>query len=214
MEADAPPPLAQPEQPTPPAHLQPGGAKFARPARQTPAAGGVLGNAIAQYARAALKGERAQVDAQLLHDVERVLGGGAIYLPAFFCAPGDFSALEALTAELEAQPGAGMEAWSKHLKHENPTFSATFNALVARMAEHFDVDVYATRLNFYRDASDWKPWHHDSHAYGGNALREDFTMGGSFGAERELAFLHEPSGAQFAFPQRNGDVFAFDTEAR
>ena len=37
-------------------------------------------------------------------------------------------------------------------------------------------------------------------------------MGASFGGERELAFLHEPSGSQFSFPQRNGDVFAFTTE--
>lgn len=75
-------------------------------------------------------------------------------------------------------------------------------------------DIYATRLNFYRDNSDWKPWHHDSHAYGGRQQREDFTIGASFGGARALAFLHEPSGIEFSFPQRNGDVFAFDTEAR
>lgn len=35
-------------------------------------------------------------------------------------------------------------------------------------------------------------------------------MGASFGSERELAFLHVASQAQFSFPQANGDVFAFD----
>ena len=80
------------------------------------------------------------------------------------------------------------------------------------MAAHFDVEIYATRLNFYRDGTDWKPFHHDSHAYGGREKREDFTMGASFGSERELTFLHEPSGQQFSFPQQNGDVFAFTTE--
>ena len=45
------------------------------------------------------------------------------------------------------------------------------------------------------------------------ATREDFTMGASFGAERELAFRHVASGVQFAFPQRNGDVFAFNSNA-
>ena len=34
-------------------------------------------------------------------------------------------------------------------------------------------------------------------------------MGASFGAARDLAFLHEPSGQRFSFPQNNGDVFAF-----
>ena len=37
-------------------------------------------------------------------------------------------------------------------------------------------------------------------------------MGASFGAERQLAFQHESSGISFSFPQRNGDVFAFDSD--
>ena len=101
---------------------------------------------------------------------------------------------------------------SKHLKHENPEFSETFHRVVKEMADYFDVEVYATRMNFYRDGTDWKPFHHDSHAYGGRAQREDFTMGASFGGSRELIFLHEPSGNTFTFPQNNGDVFAFTSE--
>ena len=34
-------------------------------------------------------------------------------------------------------------------------------------------------------------------------------QGASFGASRELQFLHEPSGQTFSFPQNNGDIFAF-----
>ncbi len=102
--------------------------------------------------------------------------------------------------------------WSKHLKQENPEFSETFRTVVERMASYFDVDVYATRLNFYRDGSDWKPYHHDSHAFGANGRKEDFTMGASFGAQRALSFLHEPSASSFEFPQKNGDVFAFSSE--
>ena len=82
------------------------------------------------------------------------------------------------------------------------------------MADYFDVDVFASRLNFYRDGSDWKPFHHDSHAFDHRTgIKEDFTMGASFGDSRALAFLHEPSGSQFAFPQNNGDCFAFTSEA-
>lgn len=105
-----------------------------------------------------------------------------------------------------------MVNWSKHLKHENPEFSETFHKVVKAMADYFDVEVYATRMNFYRDGTDWKPFHHDSHAYGGRAQREDFTMGASFGGSRELIFLHEPSGSTFTFPQNNGDVFAFTSD--
>merc|ERR1719198_2263216 len=79
------------------------------------------------------------------------------------------------------------------------------------MATYFDVDIFATRLNFYRDGSDWKPYHHDSHAYS-NGMKEDFTMGASFGFTRSLSILHEPSGQHFEFPQQNGDIFAFDSE--
>ena len=160
-----------------------------------------------------------------------------VYLKNFLCETDDFTLLLQLTvrdrcfprddarcyagwtqtrppaacrkqAELERAP---VTAHSQHLKFENPSFSATFTSVVNRMAEFFDVNVLATRLNFYRDGTDWKPFHRDSHAYTGDG-REDFTMGASFGSERELAFLHEPSGCQFSFPQRNGDVFAFDTE--
>lgn len=31
--------------------------------------------------------------------------------------------------------------WSQHFKHENPDFSATFQAIVTKMADYFDVEV-------------------------------------------------------------------------
>ena len=50
-------------------------------------------------------------------------------------------------------------------------------------SQRTDVDVFASRLNFYRDGTDWKPFHHDSHAYDHRTgIKEDFTMGASFGA--------------------------------
>eukprot|EP00466_Bigelowiella_natans_P001138 jgi/Bigna1/54764/estExt_Genewise1Plus.C_430001 len=129
---------------------------------------------------------------------------------------GDFSILKRLALDLE-QRGTGKEGgminWSKHLKHENPEFSPTFKAVIESMSDYFDVEVHATRLNFYRDGSAWKPFHHDSHAYGAKGVKEDFTMGASFGGSRSLTFLHESSGTTFDFPQNNGDVFAFTSEA-
>ena len=174
------------------------------------------GNMAAAFARKALRDEYSKADGQLLSDFESVLRGEAIYLPNFHCAKRDYALLAGLAKDMEehesASEGGGMINWSKHLKHENPEFSETFKRVTDAMAAHFDVEIYATRLNFYRDGTDWKPFHHDSHAYGGREKREDFTMGASFGSERELTFLHEPSGQQFSFPQRNGDVFAFTTE--
>jgi hypothetical protein len=169
------------------------------------------------------------VDAKLALDIDTLLQGHCVYLPSFFCRGSDFTWLQGLTQDLQANvdrerqlvledgdgaaSSVGMVNWSKHLKHENPIFSEVFNAIIGKMAEYFDVEVFATRLNFYRDGKDWKPFHHDSHAYGAHGKKEDFTMGASFGFERELAFRHEGSGQEFSFPQGNGDIFAFTSEA-
>ncbi len=166
-------------------------------------------------------GKHALVMSKTLEEDYRVLTGGAFYLKSFSCAATDLSILQGLTrdmAEHAREGGAGFIEWSKHHKFEDPdAMSAVFRGVVARMARYFDVEVYATRLNYYADASDWKPFHHDSHAgrsffeHGGKGPREDFTMGASFGESRELAFLHVESQARFSFPQDNGDVFAFDS---
>ncbi|GAB5036095.1 oxoglutarate iron-dependent oxygenase [Nannochloropsis oceanica] len=158
----------------------------------------------------------AQTNAQLLTDIIPALEGGCIYLPGFLCAANDFSILKGLTRDLQYCPaskeGGGFVTWSQHLKFENPGFSPTFQQLLARLDAYFDVEILATRLNFYRDGSDFKPFHHDSHAYGTNGKKEDFTMGASFGSTRKLAFRHEVSGQTFTIAQANGDIFAFDSE--
>eukprot|EP00808_Paulinella_micropora_P000271 g45312.t1 len=169
-------------------------------------------NAARKYVGRLVRSERAQVNAQLQEDFQNVLQGQAVYLKSFFCAKSDFTLLQGLLQDLQANAGSGMVNWSRHLKHENPDFSPTFRRIIATLAHYFDVEVYASRLNFYRNGGDWKPFHHDSHAYGGREQREDFTMGASFGASRDLEFLHEPSGETFSFPQHNGDIFAFTTE--
>ena len=183
----------------------------------------MMTNSIAKYATAILRGgsESKRVDAGLSETVSKIVSGNAVYIEGFHCEEDDFRTLEQLAEDLEttttSRKGEGEEDggiinWSKHLKQENPEFSETFRTVVERMASYFDVDVYATRLNFYRDGSDWKPYHHDSHAFGANGRKEDFTMGASFGAQRALSFLHEPSASSFEFPQKNGDVFAFSSE--
>jgi hypothetical protein len=164
-----------------------------------------------------LKGsESKRVDANLLDSVAEMVSGNAVYIERFHCEESDYETLERLAKDLDEcskeEEEEGMINWSKHLKRENPEFSETFRTVVERMAEYFDVDVFATRLNFYRDGSDWKPYHHDSHAFGASGHEEDFTMGASFGAPRALSFLHESSASSFEFPQKNGDVFAFSSE--
>ena len=192
--------------------VEPGGFTFVRGAAAGGGGAGAARNRVREYARKSLgRSDAARGDARLAADMEAVLGGGAVYLKEFLCPVGDAGLMLAMLRDLQAQ-GRGMVDWSQHLKFENPGFSATFLGIIERLSAHFDVEVFATRLNFYRDGSDWKPFHHDSHAYGAGGVKEDFTMGASFGAERALAFLHEPSGVGFEFPQANGDIFAFTSE--
>jgi len=171
-------------------------------------------NEAGSFASRIMQSQVAQSNGPLWQDYQLLITGHAIYLPHALASLADFSLLRRLCEDLEKFSSASpMIQWSKHLKHEDPTFSSTFREIVDRMAAYFDVEVYATRLNFYPDTSSWKPFHHDSHAYGGEgrALREDFTMGASFGATRELIFMHTKSQQQFSFPQKNGDIFAFNS---
>eukprot|EP00672_Neobodo_designis_P004819 CAMPEP_0174856210 /NCGR_PEP_ID=MMETSP1114-20130205/35338_1 /TAXON_ID=312471 /ORGANISM="Neobodo designis, Strain CCAP 1951/1" /LENGTH=313 /DNA_ID=CAMNT_0016090995 /DNA_START=33 /DNA_END=974 /DNA_ORIENTATION=- len=187
-------------------------------------------NVAALHAAAVTQSESARVNGTLVEDVSHVLNGNCVCMSNFVCPKSDRVLFEALKADLRAYSGAtlkssadkdgdgdgpsrGLIDWSKHEVYENPTtISPVFNSIVEVLDRFFDVDVYASRLNYYRDGSTWKPFHHDSHAYGGKALREDFTVGISLGQCRELEFLHEPSGKKFSFPQANGDCFAFTSE--
>ena len=49
----------------------------------------------------------------------------------------------------------------------------------------------ATRLNWYRDSNEWKPFHHDAAAVKPDkAKTQNFTVAVSFGMERDAAFEH------------------------
>ena len=54
-----------------------------------------------------------------------------------------------------------------HLISKNPTESRTFNMIIDRLCEYFNIKKQSigTRFNWYRDSSDWKPFHHDSAAF-------------------------------------------------
>lgn len=176
-------------------------------------------NVAALHAAQITQSESARVNGTLMDDFTHILQGNCVCLNNFLCTKGDGNLFNRLKSEVfgalksSADDSSGLIDWSKHEVFENPTrISATFNAIVELLDCFFDVDVYASRLNYYRDGSTWKPFHHDSHAYGGRSLREDFTVGVSLGQTRHLEFLHEPSGKMFSIPQDNGDCFAFTSE--
>ena len=168
-------------------------------------------NKASKYASRIMKSNISMTNGYLYNDYNNILKGGCTYLPNFFCETDNLTIFNNLKKEIDLN---GMVNWSKHFKHEDPTFSKTFNDIVDRMAKHFNVQVLQTRLNYYKDGTDYKPMHKDRHAYGEgkDKVREDFTMGASFGASRNLDFIHEQSNEKFSFPQNNGDVFAFNSD--
>jgi len=86
----------------------------------------------------------------------------------------------------------------------------TFSWVVEKMASYFDMDVKATRLNWYRDSTEWKPFHHDAAAMKEKFARsQNFTLAVSFGAERDAAFEHAQTKTIISMPQPNGSVYTF-----
>lgn len=167
-------------------------------------------NIINKYIRNLIRSESDLINSNLKQSMS-LLTKGAYYYPHCVCDERDQNLFKRIVSELEDADELKIVSWSQHYKIDNPGCSETFNLIIKKVADMFNAIVCETRLNYYKDQSDWKPMHHDSHAYGESLhLKEDFTIGISLGSTRELVFMHEQSGNIFKFPQKNGDVFAFD----
>lgn len=164
-------------------------------------------NKALNHVKKLMKTEYDRFNIGLNEDFMKILNKNTFYLPNFLCETIDLTLFNALKRDVDSQM-EGIIIWNKHFKHEDPTFSETFKQIVRRMSDYFNVEVLASRLNYYKDGNDWKTFHKDSHAYN-NGQKEDFTMGASFGATRALEFKYDKTGSKFSFPQHNGDIFAF-----
>ncbi len=72
------------------------------------------------------------------------------------------------------------------------------------------MDIKATRLNWYQNSDQWKPFHHDAAAVKPHiAKKQNLTVGISFGAERDIAFEHAKTESVVSLPLPNGTVYAF-----
>ena len=86
----------------------------------------------------------------------------------------------------------------------------TFNMVIEKMKDFFDMDVKATRFNLYKDNSEWKPYHHDAAAIDQRkAKTQNFTVGVTFGSTRTASFQHATSKTRVDFPLTNGSVYTF-----
>lgn len=142
-----------------------------------------------------------------------------LYAPCMFQRPGDEKLYEKLAHEMESctipekdllKSWHGDSHWiaddSTGWKKQCPTFTA----VVERLRLYFNMDIKATRFNWYKDTSEWKPYHHDAAAVKPDKARtQNFTVGVSFGATRVAAFEDAKTRTTIAMPQPNGSVYCF-----
>lgn len=146
-----------------------------------------------------------------------------IVVPEFFCGEDDWSVYYELLKEMRSSQANGERqaewiSWHEgaHLLSKNPTGSKTYQRVLDKIADYFSISAknQGTRFNWYRDGSDWKPFHHDSAAFNPQrAKTQNCTIGISFGADRDLALRHAKTGELVYFPQKNGMLFFFGRDA-
>jgi len=123
-----------------------------------------------------------------------------VIVPELFGEEDDWSLYYKLVEEMREiqskgeSKGSEWISWHEgaHLISKNPTESRTFNMVIDRLCEYFNIKKQSigTRFNWYRDSSDWKPFHHDSAAFNPQRARnQNITVGVSFGSMRELVSL-------------------------
>lgn len=142
-----------------------------------------------------------------------------VLVPDFACDKNDNSIYSQLVDEIRAaqEPGQNDTSWlswkdGNNLIAKMPKNSDTFCGIVKKIKKYFGIvdGSEVVRFNWYVDGVDWKPFHHDTAAFSKRRTgKQNITVGVSIGAQRELAFRHEPHGTLVYFPQANGTAFAF-----
>lgn len=123
-----------------------------------------------------------------------------VMVPELFCDAGDTSVYETLLSEIKAagqdslwaswHGDSHMIADDKRMGGKWKDMSPTFMKVVDKIRTYFNMDIQATRFNWYRDSSDWKPYHHDAAAMKAHmATKQNVTIAASFGAERDVSFM-------------------------
>ena len=133
-----------------------------------------------------------------------------IIVSDLFCSPSDLSLYTKLLGELQTSGVPEHQLWKlwhgdSHLiaddKRNWKQLCPTFTYVVDRMRDYFNMDIKATRFNWYqpntqchnisahylpryRNTAEWKPFHHDAAAMKPDKARtQNFTAAVSFGCE-------------------------------
>ena len=86
----------------------------------------------------------------------------------------------------------------------------TFASVIETFKNYFAIDIKATRFNWYRDGSDWKPLHFDAAAIDpAKAKTQNVTIGVSFGRTRSAFFENATTRTTMELPLDNGVTYGF-----
>jgi alkylated DNA repair dioxygenase AlkB len=88
----------------------------------------------------------------------------------------------------------------------------TFNKIIEKMAQFFNVKVEATRLNIYKE-NDFKYWHHDQASFNPRtAQKQNFTICLNLGTTRTVGFRLEKSRTIVTMPIQDGEIYCFSKQ--
>jgi hypothetical protein len=95
--------------------------------------------------------------------------------------------------------------------------SPTFKAIIGTLCTYFNMTPNATRLNYYLNSEEWKPYHHDASAIKPDkAETQNITVGVSFGLTREISFqsaeVNKKTRKIINFELTNGTIYAFGNQ--
>lgn len=86
----------------------------------------------------------------------------------------------------------------------------TFNYVLNKLQKYFNIDIKSTRLNWYKDTNDWKPFHHDAAAIKPHIAKiQNMTVGISFGCTRDASFENSKTRTIISIPQEHGMAYTF-----
>lgn len=173
-------------------------------------------------------------DMRILVEIPRPFGGtrlqvqtqDVIVVPGLFCDEGDWGIYDSLLKEM-AECGVREDRLWKlwhgdshliaddHMNYKEKV--PTFIGIIGKIRDYFAMDIKATRFNWYRDDKEWKPYHHDASAVDPDKAKiQNFTVGVSFGATREIAFEDalEPVEHRrtISIPLVNGTLYCFSRD--
>jgi hypothetical protein len=91
----------------------------------------------------------------------------------------------------------------------------TFTLILDKLVNYFNVQIKATRFNWYKDTKQWKPFHHDAAAFDPKKSKtQNITIAVSFGCTRytALEFSEENKNKEkttISIPIADGEIYAF-----